>query len=240
INDFKSALGKISDFSDDAVISLSIRNEVSSHSCPAKLAEMVLAHESFKLLIETSGIGWRKDEVEKILAMDSSRITWIIDLDALDKNLYKSLRGEGYEEAYKFASEMVSKSLNNVWVQAVRMNENEEDNEHFYKYWKEHTKNVIIQKYDWCCGKLEQRKVTDLSPVKRLPCWHIKREMAILSDGRVPLCRDDLEGEYILGNFFKDYISAIWENGMKYYRQHLDEEYPGLCRNCDEYYTYNY
>jgi spiro-SPASM protein len=135
---------------------------------------------------------------------------------------------------------MLKKSPENVWVQAVRMKENEEDMEQFYKYWKERTNNVIIQKYDWCCGKLPQRKVTDLSPVKRLPCWHLKREMIILTDGSVPVCRDDLEKEMVLGNILTDKIETIWQNGQQYYRQHLSEEYPELCRNCDEYYTYNY
>ena len=241
---FGSALRKIAEFADDAVISLSIRNEPSKHTSPSKLAEEVLMHPDFSLLIETSGIGWDAQEVKNILAMDKERITWIIDLDALDRGLYMRLRGDqpqgAYEEAYAFAEELLSVSPANVWVQVVRMKENEEDTELFYKYWKEKTNNVIIQKYDWCCGRLEQLKVTDLSPVKRLPCWHLKREMAVLADGTVPLCRDDLDREMICGNLFTDDIAEIWNSGLKIYQQHLNEEYPGICRNCDEYYTYNY
>ena len=238
--DFESALGKIAAFSDDAVISLSVRNEPALHSQAAVLAEAVLAHDRFSLLIETSGLGWKQEQLERILEMDSERITWIIDLDALDRELYRSIRGDGYDEAYSFASMMYEKTPSNTWVQVVRMQQNEEDNEHFYKYWKEKTNNVIIQKYDWCCGMLEQRKVTDLSPVKRLPCWHLKREMTVLADGRVPLCRDDLECGLVCGNLFTDDIEAVWKAAGDVYRKHLDEEYPGICRNCDEYYTYNY
>lgn len=243
LTDFNNVLSKISDFCDDAVISLSIRNEPSLHSSPSSLAAAVLSYPGLSLLVETSGIGWNKAEVEKILSMDSKRITWIVDLDALDPDLYKSLRGgdkASYDEAYRFAGDLLSASPSNCWVQVVRMKENEEDTELFYKYWKEKTNNVIIQKYDWCCGRLEQRKVTDLSPVKRLPCWHLKREIAVLTDGTVPLCRDDLDCEMVCGNIFTDHLADIWNNGREYYRQHLQEEYPGICRNCDEYYTYNY
>ncbi|MBI9108326.1 MAG: spiro-SPASM protein [Spirochaetales bacterium] len=240
VEDFKAVLSKISDFSGDAVISLSVRNEPSSHSSPAALAGAVLDHPDFSLLIETSGIGWTEEQLNLILGLDSSRLTWIVDLDALDRGLYSSLRGDGLDEAYRFASSMVEKSPGNVWLQAVRMKDNETDMEQFYKYWKERTKNVIIQKYDWCCGRLPQRKVTNLSPVKRLPCWHLKREMIVLPDGRVPVCRDDLDNEMVLGNIFSDDIESLWQNGTNYYKQHLNEEYPDLCRNCDEYYTYNY
>ena len=240
LESFESALDKISAFSDDAVISLSVRNEPAMHSRVAELASAVLSHDNFSLLIETSGIGWDKTQLESILAMDSGRITWIVDLDALDRELYRQLRGDGYDEAYTFAVGLFEKSPANTWVQVVRMQQNEEDNEHFYKYWKEKTNNVIIQKYDWCCGSLEQKKVTDLSPVKRLPCWHLKREMTVLSDGRVPLCRDDLECGLLCGNLFTDDIAEIWKAAEGIYAKHLQEEYPGICRNCDEYYTYNY
>ena len=240
VEDFKTILSKISDFSEDGVISLSVRNEPSVHSSPAALAEAVLSYPNLDLLIETSGTCWKPDEVRRILSLDGSRITWIIDLDAVDPALYKELRGEGYDEACSFASELIGLSPSNVWVQTVRMKDNESDTENFYKHWKEKTNNVIIQKYDWCCGRLPQRKVTDLSPVRRLPCWHLKREMTVLLDGSVPLCRDDLDNRHLLGNLLREDAEKIWENGREIYLQHLREEYPDLCRNCDEYYTYNY
>ncbi len=238
--DFSTALAGIADFSEDAVISLSIRNEPSLHSSPSGMAERVLSYPDFNLLVETSGIGWKQAELDKIAGLDQSRLTWIVDLDALDEQLYSELRGDGRAEAYAFAEMLVSEFPSNTWIQTVRMKMNEKDTEQFYKYWKEKTNNVIIQKYDWCCGRLEQRKVTDLSPVKRLPCWHLKRDLAILTDGTVPLCRDDLDSSMVCGNIFKDNLREIWEKGNKNYRQHLKGEYPGICGKCDEYYTYNY
>ena len=241
--DFSKALAKIKDFADDAVISFSIRNEPSVHPDIARFSEAVLSYDNFSLLIETSGIGWDSAAVEKICSLDQERITWIVDLDALDTELYSKLRSgkpTDYREAYGFAAAMLERFPDNVYVQVIRMKQNEVDTEQFYKYWKEKTNNVIIQKYDWCCGELQQRKVTDLSPLKRLPCWHLKRETAVRLDGTVPICRDDLENKMICGNIFRDELSVIWENGSSYYKQHLNEEYPGICRNCDEYYTYNY
>ncbi len=237
---FRLILDKLSAFSGDMTVSLSVRNEPSQHSRIDELAALVLEKTDFGLLIETSGIGWDEQRLKNILSMDSSRITWIVDLDALDQKIYTSLRGGGYNEAYRTAEFLLSVSPANTWVQAVRMKQNEEDIEHFYKYWKEKTNNVIIQKYDWYCGRLEQMKVSDLSPVKRLPCWHMKRDMIVLIDGTVPLCREDLEAGISFGNILNEDIEIIWKNGAASYEEQLRGEYRGICLECDEYYTFNY
>ena len=96
----------------------------------------------------------------------------------------------------KTAELLLSAFTGTAWVQAVRMKENEEDLDVFYKTWKAKTENVIVQKYDSFSGLLPDRKVADLSPVERFPCWHLKRDMAILLDGTVPLCREDVRVAY--------------------------------------------
>ncbi|MGA2379288.1 MAG: SPASM domain-containing protein, partial [Spirochaetia bacterium] len=127
-----------------------------------------------------------------------------------------------------------------TWVQAVRMKENEEDLDVFFRTWKARTENVIIQKYDAFSGTLPDRKVADLSPLKRFTCWHLKRDMAILLDGTVPLCKEDLRASVKLGNALEDDLSAVWESARGIHRSHLSGEYPGICAACDEYYTYNF
>ncbi len=120
------------------------------------------------------------------------------------------------------------------------MKENEEDLEIFYKSWKTKTENIIIQKYDSFSAFLPDRKVADLSPVRRFPCWHLKRDMAVLLDGTVPLCREDVRVEHTLGNAFTEDLAKIWGRGESVYQQHIAEKYPSLCARCDEYYTYNF
>jgi spiro-SPASM protein len=120
------------------------------------------------------------------------------------------------------------------------MRENEEDLEAFYKSWKARTENIIVQKYDSFCGALPDRKVADLSPLKRFPCWHVKRDMPILLDGTVPLCREDLRAERSLGNALREELPALWERGLGMYLSHLSGEWSGICARCDEYYTFNY
>jgi spiro-SPASM protein len=125
-------------------------------------------------------------------------------------------------------------------VQAVRMKENEERLEDFYRAWKARLGQVIIQKYDPFGGLLPDRRVADLSPLKRFPCWHLKRDLAVLLDGRVPLCREDVGVSHPLGNLFEEDLAAVWARGEPRYRDHLRGDYLPPCAGCDEYYTFNF
>jgi radical SAM protein with 4Fe4S-binding SPASM domain len=64
--------------------------------------------------------------------------------------------------------------------------------------------------------------------------------MVILLNGAVPLCREDIQSQYQLGNVFHDTIERLWNRGESFYREHLREEYNSLCGECDEYYTFNF
>ena len=155
--------------------------------------------------------------------------------------MYRQLRGEQWQEAMATVETLRRFFPGQVYVQAVRMKANEEQLDGFYRYWKQQPDvQPIVQKYDAFCGALPERKVTDLSPINRFPCWHLKRDLTVLIDGSVPMCREDLKQQHLLGNIFEEDIAEVWERGVDYYRKHIDEEYPDLCRSCDEYYTYNF
>jgi spiro-SPASM protein len=130
-------------------------------------------------------------------------------------------------------------------VQAVRVTGAEEDIERFYRSWKEaapSTANIIIQKYDDFCGALARKQASDLSPVKRRPCWHLMRDMPVLIDGTVPLCREQIatNGGLTLGNAFAEPLDNIWEQGQRHYAEQAGAHYNSFCARCDEYYTYNF
>jgi spiro-SPASM protein len=236
---FRLILDKISEFSDDAVINISVWGEPGLHSRIGEIAGSVCTNKKFSLIIETSGIGFKQEILTRLSSLDN-KPDWIVSLDAWTNTIYEKLRGNGFSEAYKTAELLLELSKDHVYFQAVRMKENEDDLEHFYLNWQKKTEKVIIQKYDNFCSMLPDRKVTDLSPLKRFPCWHLKRDMVILLDGTVPLCREDVSKGTVLGNIFTDEISGIWEKGNEYYLDHIMEKYPELCRKCDEYYTFNF
>jgi spiro-SPASM protein len=244
---FEALLDKITEFSGDAVIDLSLWGELSLHPEKLKLIEAVLRRDKLSLVIETSGIGWKTEELEKCAAT-GDRLSWIVSLDTADSKLYQEIRGQGFAEAQSCAKKLLSLFPHDCYVQAVRTAGCEDDTEKFYRYWKENAaagdKNIIIQKYDDFCGAIEKKQASDISPVIRQPCWHIMRDVPVLIDGTVPLCREDIsvfkKGGNILGNIFNDTLESIWKKGESFYLTHCEKKYEGLCAGCDEYYTFNF
>jgi spiro-SPASM protein len=257
---FKLLLDKIVSFCGDAVISLSLWGEISLHPEKIKLIEAVLERKELSLIIETSGIGWKNDELEKCRELCSgllqnragknilAPLSWIVSLDTADSLRYTEIRGQGFAEAESCAKKLFSLFGKDCYVQAVRMKGSEDDTEKFFRYWKDITPaagNVIIQKYDDFCGILEKKQASDISPVIRQSCWHIMRDMPVLIDGTVPLCREDLAAlkgskKQVLGNVFTDSLEAVWQNGERYYIEQCKKNYCEICVNCDEHYTYNF
>jgi len=264
---FELLLDKITAFSGDAVIDLSLWGELSQHPEKMKLIEAVIKRRELSLIIETSGLCWKSEELEKCAQLTNEQlairneqcfssdkyllppVSWIVSLDTADSGKYQELRGNGFAEANECAKKLFTLFPEDTYVQAVRFKGSEEDTEKFYRYWKDAApngeKNIIIQKYDDFCGFLEKKQASDISPIIRQCCWHIMRDMPILINGTVPLCKEDisiLKGEKnrILGNVFTDSLEDIWKKGEMYYKEHCEKNYKKPCTDCDEYYTYNF
>jgi spiro-SPASM protein len=241
VDRFSDICRRIVDFTGDAIISPSLWGESSLHPKIGPLITTALEAGETRVLVETSGIGWDEGLLETLAGtVEPGRLQWIVSLDAAEENLYRSLRGEGFEEAEKFARRLRELFGTQVWVQAVRMNENEEHLEEFHNKWTAEGFTVIIQKYDPVAGFLPERQPADLSPLNRFPCWHLKRDFPILLNGDVPMCREVFGRESSLGNVFVDSLESIWDAGASFHDHHVDGRYPGICETCDEYYTFNF
>ncbi len=232
---------------DDLVVDVSLWGEPSGHPDFNQIVEAVLSRPRFTLLVETSGIGWAPGVAESIAVLAGDRVQWIVSLDDIDIEAYRLLRGQGMDEAHAFAERMVRQFPGVVHVQAVRMKDNESRLEEFYRTWKKQGAKVIIQKYDSFAACLPDRTVADLSPLDRLPCRHLARDIAVLLDGSIPTCKHmlhaldsgTLEYEAILGNVFKDGLETVWNAMGAWYGRHLKSDLPIPCGRCDEYHTFN-
>jgi spiro-SPASM protein len=268
---FEELLDRIIAFSGDAVIDLSLWGELALHPQKMDLIPMVLARrDNLSLIIETSGIGWKREEIETLAELVREErlpkpwtaprgpLSWIV-----------SWTGDGgpgevpeafEREALGTAGTLLALFPKDAYVQAVRLKGAEDGIETFFRSWKEKGANIIIQKYDDFCGFLPARQAADLSPVKRHPCWHLMRDMSIHIDGGVSRCREDLSalngngvpgntaagmqdgmsGRPLLGNVFDEPLETIWFRGEALYREHCSGRYAGICGKCDEYYTFNF
>lgn len=241
VDRFDGLLDRIAGFAVDAHVGISLWGEPALHPDIDRMVAAACRRPGIRLVVETSGVGWRPGVLASIATETGANPpTWIVSLDAATAGVYAGLRGDGFAEATAAAGELLALFPRSTHVQAVRMKENEEDLETFYREWKQRTGHVIIQKYDGFAGALADRRVADLSPLARFPCWHLRRDVSILLDGTVPLCREDLRAESALGNAFTDDLAGIWERGARQYDRHVQGDLPGICGRCDEYYTFNF
>ncbi|MGL4986564.1 MAG: spiro-SPASM protein [Treponemataceae bacterium] len=246
---FTKTISKIADYSHDAVICLSLWGDPLYHPDFCNFIDIILKYPHLSILIETTGEMVTSDFVQKIKTVvdknakrhnEYGTINWIVSLDSIDAQMYTQLHGSDHYHSALNAYEVLSQAFGqSVYPQFLRLQENECQLEQFYRTWKEKTDNVIVQKYNWFCGGLADKKVADLRPIERNPCWHLRRDMHILIDGSVPLCK-----EYVLepscGNAFSDSLETIWDKITVKLEEHLTSKYKGLCENCDEYYTFNF
>jgi spiro-SPASM protein len=245
--DFLALGRRIRDFAPESIVSVSLWGDPACHPEIWEIIEGFRGLAPLRLYIETAGIGWDAARLEAFaVSGGNGHVTWIISLDSNDPAAYAAMRGQGWQEALAAAHLFARLFPESAYIQAVRCRDNEESLQAHYQYWKKLGARQIIQKYDHFSMRLDDRRLSDISPIDRQACWHLKRDMAILLDGTVPLCRQDLAAmpgealQFTAGNAFTEDLATIWARLDVPYRSQLAGEYPGICGNCDEYYTYNH
>jgi spiro-SPASM protein len=133
---FSRLVRKIADFSGDAVVDISLWGEPALHPRIEDIVRAAFEVPGIDLVIETSGIGWPAGALSRI-AGAGKQPRWIVSLDASSEKVYRALRGEGFAEAVRTAEELLRLCPDRAWVQAVRMKENEEDLDVFYRAWRQ-------------------------------------------------------------------------------------------------------
>lgn len=251
--DFQKLVAEMAAFSEKAVVSLSAFGEPLLHPQFVDCVCEVLSHPTLTVFIETDGTLVTQDLLRKLDAELSSvdaeytkRVIWVVLLDAMESSLYAQIHRcaeSDFSQAVAAVGLLSEAFPHNVYPQMTRMKVNEPQLESFYRYWKNKENasagELIIQKYNRFCGALPDEKSADLSPLVRNPCWHLRRDMTILSDGTVPFCVS--QGvDAIAGNALKDGIQTVWERFSEPLSAHLKTDYPDSCKACDEYYTFNF
>lgn len=261
--DFSSLVDKIANFSGEAVIGLSAWGEPLKHPEVLKMIEKVLSYKGLSVFIETEGLAVEEKLCSNLAELVNKaeersngwqKVMIAVSLDAFTVQTYKKMHGisddskeNANENCFEKAVEsikLLSQALPGaVYPQFVRTNDNEEELESFFRYWNEKSNpsggNQIIQKYDDFAGLLPECKPADLSPIERNVCWHLRRDMTILTNGDIPFCKEYvLSG--IIGNAFKEDLETIWKKTDSVLLEQMNNQYKGKCRDCDEYYTYNF
>ena len=254
---FQKLIGDIASFSETAVVALSAGGEPLKYSAFEKAVETVLQYAGLSVLIETSGYAVTEELAQSISriaenapkrAGEWAAVMWIVSVDAADAAMYAKMHLNAPENAFERAKNAVgilAKHFGkNVYPQFLRVNENEEQLEAFFRFWKRGESpslgNVLVQKYDYGCAFLRENKPADLSPLERFPCWHVRRDFTVLSGGEVPICPEWLSESDFVGNAFEQNIGDLWEKSVPLLEAHVKKCYSEKCSACDEFYTFNF
>ncbi|MCK9168910.1 MAG: spiro-SPASM protein [Treponema sp.] len=242
---FKPLVRQMAKLSGKAVVSLSSWGEPLFHPRFIDFVQAVVEQNGLSVMVETDGLLVNEELCRIVREIAGTKIIWIVSLDAVTEETYRKMRGGNATLAQAAASISVLQKYfpGNVYPQLVRTNINENELEKFYRYWKDDKSpsggRLIIQKYDSFGGLLPDCKPADLSPLERNPCWHIRRDLTILADGCVPVCREYMFNK-IIGNVFKEELASVWQYMTPYVIKDKNGQYDEKCRKCDEYYTFNF
>ena len=264
LEQLKKIADEAAEFSGEAVVSLSAWGEALAHPDIYTIIESVLAHSGLSLMIETDGSLVTRDLAERAASIAHNappranghkKIYWMIKIDAVDQEMYGKMRAadetgggddgspsfEKADAAYKILGEFFGDA---AYAQFTRTTVNEMQLEAFYRGYKERG-NLVIQKYDSFCGRLPNLRPADLSPLERGPCWHFMRDMVIFSDGSVPLCKEQVLDALPGINVFEKGIESAWQK-IEEIALHEKTDIQKMimpceiCKDCDEYYTFNF
>ncbi len=239
-DDFRIVLDKVRTFTESCYIAFSLWGEPLSHGDIKKFIEYTVQDKKTNLILETDGVLFDPDFSDFVIEIGAENLHVIFEVDAVGIETYKKIRGGDLNKVERNIRYLLSKEIPNIYVQLVRIEENESEMLKFFDMWEKEGAKVIIQKYNSYAGLLPDLTKYDLSPLERMPCWHVLRDMVVLHDGSVSRCKQDINCLFPLGNLLQEDISDVWERGESLYVGHCGKNYDEYCSKCDEYYTFNF
>ena len=177
------------------------------------------------------------------IGQNKTKLSLIVNLTTLNESKYKEIyqnktNVKSVLDKISTIADTLGKS--NIHLQIIKIKEIEEEIESYFTYFEKLGINVILQKYNSYAGLMPEKRVSDLTPIKRDFCWHLNRDLYITSDGSVTICKQELQNK--IGNLHSDSIFSIWEKGMKTFSNSLHGNHDKInapCLTCDEWYTFN-
>jgi len=233
---FQKIINEIKTFAPESMISLGIWGEPLTNELFRKFFEL-LNDINNKILVESRGLILDKELCELILMRPNTEL--IFDISFSTETDYRKNKkiSHSIHDITKFINSFTNKE--HIWIRLTRSHETEEHIKLFFKQWQDFMPRIIITKED-SFGKIEN-KVVDLAPIQRHACLGLRREMVILNDGTVLLCRQNTSLEYALGNILDQSLEELWQKNMNNFLQQENGRFKtcSLCEQCDDWWIWN-
>lgn len=199
------------------------------------------------------------DLIQQSWVQNTAPLSVIVKMPSLHPELYAELTGlktsrdqkaalERFERVQNFISSYEKSAADSaavpfdLYVEIIKIREVEDELEMFYNRFKDSPVHGLVSGYNTYGGRLPDRRLVDFSPIDRTFCWHLARDVFVLADGRIPLCKQDLHGEGKCRSIRTEGIEETFKSYDIHFRssylgQH--DQIPAPCVNCTEWYTFN-
>ena len=131
--------------------------------------------------------------------------------------------------------------LSLIYIQVLKTNETQDSIDEIYDFCQEKGISFLLQKYNRYIDLMPERRLSDMTPLERSACWHLRRDMFIRANGDVSFCKQDIKNENSLGNLKDLSLKDIWNKSKENWTSHVQKNYSKKpdCLKCDEYFTFN-
>ncbi|MDH5716127.1 MAG: spiro-SPASM protein [Spirochaetia bacterium] len=246
-------LNKIINYLNDSIgdtsISLAGMGEPLEHPKVEEFITKLLETEKLKhLIIESNGL-YLSRLLNCIEHTNFNKIKIIININSL-KN-YDKLHGTSKENKNKVIEniknlgkkmkELGYDAKEKIYIQTLKIVENEDEIDEIFNLCEELNVSFLFQKYNKYISLMKERRVSDMTPLERTFCWHLRRDMFIRADGSVSFCKQDIENKNCIGNIEHETLAQVREKQIPFWEKNLANIYPNSpdCLKCDEYFTFN-
>lgn len=232
------------DLENDLTISLSGRGDPFEFDGLEDFVNRLIGLRCTKsVYIETPAVQITRTQIERLLNL--KQVTLIIQLPTLNRTKYTKWMGaERLTDVLAFIDSIINKPVDaSVYVEMIRLPDNEDELDEFMnRFSAEKTGGnvtAIIGKYSRYGETLPKLDVVDLSPLIHDYCRHLAYDMFLNADGRVPICRQHLDGGIPI---LEIDLASIFKARRKLYLYSVNNQYDQispLCANCDDWYIFN-
>lgn len=112
--------------------------------------------------------------------------------------------------------------------------------EAFFDYWIRATGSAVIHGYNTYGERLPPDSLLSLQPPIREACRRLDSRLVFLADGRVPFCNQDVGNETVLGNWFSESVTDIWNGSLFSVLRNAHDRLAltglSLCQRCTEWF----
>lgn len=226
---FANIIQELDLWAPEAVLSLGVWGEPFAHPLFQDLFQQLKNNQERRIIVESRTLILDKNLASLVLSRPNTEL--IFDLSP-------KLNLPSDEELNKFFSELPNHEK--LWVRLTRAHKSEELIPKFLKTWKYLMPRIIITKADSFGDP--SVKTVDLAPIRRHACYALSRDITILSDGTVMLCRQNIDLSGSPGNAAEESLENLWKKNLnQYLNQHQGQiSTCKQCQGCDDWWIFNF